>query len=106
MLQTEKMKQTTYSYIIKELLHAGPNSRPNSTYDPMIIVQDPILSVQCPYRRCGSNEYLQSMFLSRNKKNNVYPCKPQWGIKGSNLYRYVFVMSSSAPFELASSEFY
>ena len=22
----------------------------------------------------GSNEYPQSMFLSRNKKNNVYPC--------------------------------
>ena len=37
------------------------------------------------------------MFLSRNKKNNVYPCKPQFyytkvGFKGSNLYGYVFVM--------------
>ena len=35
----------------------------------------------------GSNEYPQSMFLSRNKKNNVYPCKPQFyyikvGFKG------------------------
>ena len=35
----------------------------------------------------GSNEYLQSMFLSRNKKNNMYPCKPQFydikmGFKG------------------------
>ena len=29
-----------------------------------------------PPRRGGSNEYLQSMFLNRNKKNNVYPCKP------------------------------
>ena len=29
-------------------------------------------------RRGGSNEYPQSMFLSRNKKNNVYPCKPQF----------------------------
>ena len=27
------------------------------------------------------------MFLSKNKKNNVYPCKP-----GSELYRHVFVM--------------
>ena len=27
-----------------------------------------------PPRRGGSNEYPQSMFLSRNKKNNVYPC--------------------------------
>ena len=36
---------------------------------------------------CGSNEYPQSMLLSRNKKNNVYPCKPQFyyikvGFKG------------------------
>ena len=23
-------------------------------------------------------EYPQSMFLSRNKKNNVYPCQPQF----------------------------
>ena len=30
-----------------------------------------------PPRRGGSNKYTQSMFLSRNKKNNVYPCKPQ-----------------------------
>ena len=40
-----------------------------------------------PPRRGGSNEYPQSMFLSRNKKNNVYPCKPQFyyikvGFKG------------------------
>ena len=31
-----------------------------------------------PPRRGGSNEYPPSMFLSRNKKNNVYPCKPQF----------------------------
>ena len=31
-----------------------------------------------PPRRGGSNEYPQSMFLSRNKKINVYPCKPQF----------------------------
>ena len=40
-----------------------------------------------PPRRGGSYEYPQSMFLSRNKKNNVYPCKPQFyylkvGFKG------------------------
>ena len=28
--------------------------------------------------RGGSNEYPQSMFFSRNEKNNVYPCKPQF----------------------------
>ena len=31
-----------------------------------------------PSRRGGSNEYPQSMFLSSNKNNNVYPCKPQF----------------------------
>ena len=31
-----------------------------------------------PPRRGGSNEYPQYMFLSRNKKNNAYPCKPQF----------------------------
>ena len=45
----------------------------------------------------GSNEYPQSIFLSRDKKKNVYPCKPQFycikvGFKGSKLYRHVFVM--------------
>ena len=37
--------------------------------------------------RGGSNEYPQFMLLSRNKKTNVYPCKPQFyyikmGFKG------------------------
>ena len=46
-----------------------------------------ILIVVLTPRKCGSNEYPQSMFLSRNKKNSVYPCKPQFycikvGFKG------------------------
>ena len=41
------------------------------------------LDIDCEYsleppRRGGSNEYPHSMFLSRNKKNNVYPSKPQF----------------------------
>ena len=40
-----------------------------------------------PPRRGGSNEYPQSMFLAEIRKNNVYPCKPQFyyikvGFKG------------------------
>ena len=31
-----------------------------------------------PPRRGNSNEYSQSMFLSRNKRINVYLCKPQF----------------------------
>ena len=51
-----------------------------------------VLNIDCGYsleppRRGGSNEYPQSMFSNRNKKNNVYPCKPQFyyikvGFKG------------------------
>ena len=40
-------------------------------------------SIDCEYsleppRRGGSNKYPHSMFLSRNKKYNVYTCKPQF----------------------------
>ena len=48
-----------------------------------------------PPRRGGSNEYPQSMFLSRSKKNNVYPYKPQFyyvelGFKGGQNYIGMF----------------
>ena len=49
-------------------------------------------SINCGYsleppRRGGSNEYPQSMLLAKEKKSNVYPCKPQFycikvGFKG------------------------
>ena len=52
----------------------------------------PAQNIDCGYSleppwRGGSNEYPQSMFLSRTKKTNVYPCKPQFyyikvGFKG------------------------
>ena len=50
-------------------------------------------SLELPHRG-SSNEYPQSMFLSRNKKNNVpqvYCIKV--GFKGPTLYRHVFMMS-------------
>ena len=43
-----------------------------------------------PQHRGGSYEYPQSVFLIRNKKNNIYPCKLQfyykkkWGLRGQN----------------------
>ena len=48
-----------------------------------------------PPRRGGSNEYPQSMFLSKNKKNSVYPCKPQFyyikvGFKGVKIIKASF----------------
>ena len=43
-------------------------------------------NIDCGYsselpRRGGSNEYPQSIVLIRNKKINVYPCKPQFTVK-------------------------
>ena len=40
------------------------------------------------------------MFSTRNKQNNVYPCKPQFyyikvGLRGSKLYRHVFVVQKN-----------
>ena len=56
------------------------------------ILQISAQNIDCGYtlelpRWGGSNTYPQSMLLSRNKKNNVYPCKPQFyyikvGFKG------------------------
>ena len=51
-------------------------------------------SLEQPHRG-GFNEYPQSMFLSRNKKNNVYPCKPLFyyikvGFKGGQNYIGMF----------------
>ena len=42
-------------------------------------------NIDCGYslelpQQGGSNEYPQSMFLSRNKKNNVYPVNPSFTI--------------------------
>ena len=52
-------------------------------------------NIDCRYslelpRWDSSNEFPQSMFLGRNKKNNAYPCKPQFyyikvGFKGVNI---------------------
>ena len=60
------------------------------------------LNIDCghslePPRQGDSNTYTQSMLSSRNKKNNVYPCKPKfyhlkWGLWGSKLYRRVMMM--------------
>ena len=51
-----------------------------------------------PPHQGGSSGYPQSMFLVSNKRNNVYPCKPEFyyikvGFNGVKIYRYVFVMT-------------
>ena len=63
----------------------------------------PAQNIDCGYwleppRLGSSNECPQFRFLSRNKINNVYPCKTpvllyKTGLSGSKLFRYDFVMS-------------
>ena len=83
------LRKQAYSNILKILPPKNENFQiKNSDIFFYISAQN----IDCGYsleppRRGGSNEYPQSMFLSRNKKNNVYPCKPQFyytkvGFKG------------------------
>ena len=81
-------RKHAYSNILKVLpLKSGIFSDKNSDiFHVSVQNKDCGYSLEPP-RRGGSYEYPQSMFLSRNKKNNVYPCKPQFyyikvGFKG------------------------
>ena len=92
------LRKHAYSNILKIL---PPKNEKNSDKNSDIF-HISVQNIDCrhslePPRRGGSNEYPQTTFLSRNKRNNVYPCKPQFyslkvGFKGSKIYRRVFVM--------------
>ena len=78
------------------ILNIIPSKNENFQIKILIFFYISAQNTDCGYllelpRWGGSNEYPQSMFLSRNKKNDVYPCKPQFyyikvGFKGSTLY--------------------
>ena len=82
------LREHVYSNILKLLSTKTENFQIKNSDIFLISAQN----IDCGYsleppRRGDSNEYLQSMFLSRNKKNNLYPCKPQFyyikvGFKG------------------------
>ena len=82
------LRKHAYSNILKTL----PPKTENFQMKNSDIFHISAQNIDCGYsleppRRGGSNEYPQSMFLGRNKKNNVYPCKPQFyyikvGFKG------------------------
>ena len=82
------LRKHAYSNILKNLQPEKEKIQIKNSDIFFISVQN----IDCGYsleppRRGGSNEYPQSMFLCRNKKNNVHPCKPQFyyikvGFKG------------------------
>ena len=102
LLSTHKtLRKHAYSNILKISPPKNENFQIKYSDNFHISVQN----IDCGYslelpQRGGSNEYPQSMFLSRNKKTNVYPSKPQFyyikvGFKGSKLYRQVLVMTDN-----------
>ena len=77
---------------IQNILKISPPKTENFQIKSSDIFHISAQNIDCGYllelpRWGGSNEYPQSMFLSRNNKNNVYPYKPQFyyikvGFKG------------------------
>ena len=90
------LRKHAYSNILKIL----PSKNENFQIKKKDIFHISAQNIDCGYsleppRRGGSNEYPQSMFLSKNKKNNVYPCKPQFcyikvGFKGVKIIQTCF----------------
>ena len=86
--KTEALRKHAYSNILKIL----PPKNENFQIKNSDIFHISAQNIDCGYsleqpRQAGPNEYPQSIFMSRNKKNNVYPCKPQFycikvGFKG------------------------
>ena len=83
-LKVYPLRKHAYSNILKIL----PPKNENFQIKNSDIFHNSAKNIDCGYsleppRWGGSNEYPQSMFLSRNKISNVYPCKPQfYYIKG------------------------
>ena len=86
-----------YSKILEILPQKKKRKKKKKSVEISDIFHISAQNIDCGYleppRRGGSNEYPQSMFLSRNKKNNVYPCEPQFyyikvGIKGVKIGVY------------------
>ena len=86
--QKDTLRKHAYSNIFK----ISPPKTESFQIKILIFFHISAQNIDCGYSleppgRGGSNKYPQSMFLSRNKKNNVYPCKPQFyyikvGFKG------------------------
>ena len=78
-LKRKSIQKHAYSNILKILPPKNENFQTKNSDIFHISNQntDCEYSLEPPLRG-SSNEYPQSMFLSRNRKNNVYPCKPQF----------------------------
>ena len=92
----DTLRKHAYSNILKILQPKTENLQIKN----LIFFHISAQNIDCRYsleppRRGSSNKDPQSMFLSKNKKNNIYPCKPQFyyikvGLKGGQNYIGMF----------------
>ena len=85
-------REALWKHAYSNIQKISPWKTENFKIKTRIFFHNSAQNIDCEYsleppQRGGSNEYPQSMFLSRNKKNSVYPCKPQFyyikvGFKG------------------------
>ena len=80
------LRKHAYSNILKILPQKKPPKKPENFQ----IKKSDIFHISAQNTDCGYS-------LEPPKKNNVYPCKPQFyyikaGLRGSKLYSFVFVM--------------
>ena len=73
----------TKTCLFKYIKTISPPKTENLKIKTLIFFIILLKNIACGYslelpQRGSSNEYPQSMFLSRNKINNIYPCKPQF----------------------------
>ena len=84
----KKRPRTLRKHAYSNILKISPPKTENFQIKNSDIFHISAQNIDCGYSlelpcRGGSNKYPQSMFLNRNKKNNVYPYKPQfYYIKG------------------------
>ena len=100
-LYSSPLRKHAYSNILKIL----PPKNENFQVKYSDIFQISAQNIDCGYslvppRRGGSNEYPQSMCKAEIRKIRYTPVNPsftiyKWGLRGSKLYRHVFVMLSA-----------
>ena len=94
------VKQTLRKHAYSNILKIVPPKKENFQMKNSGSFHISVQSIDCGYsleppRPGGSNELSHSMFLSRNKRKNVYPCKPQFycvkvGFEGGQHYIGMF----------------
>ena len=94
----QSLRKHAFSNILKSL----PPKNENFQIKNSDIFQISAQNIDCGYsleppRRGGSNEYPQSMFKAEIRKIRYTHVNPsftiyKWGLRGSKLYRHVFVM--------------